>query len=296
MTEQNPVSGQGYVPAFLDLVDVVARLRAPDGCPWDREQTHESVARNITEEAAETVDAIEAGDLDGLKEELGDLLLQVLLQSQIAVEAGEFDLKDVMNGIAAKLVRRHPHVFGIEAALDAMELTPEKRKVFEQKAQGVDSPEEVLDLWDSIKLLEREQIEDRPGLLDSVPRALPALMQAQDISRKAISAGFDWTGSDAVWHQFDLELDEFRAEVRGSRRAAEEFGDVLFTLVNVGIKEGIDAESALRGTVNRFRQRWALMEGYASGEGGEISDYPVEKQEAFWQRAKDEIARTSGGV
>ncbi|MCL2632707.1 MAG: nucleoside triphosphate pyrophosphohydrolase [Coriobacteriia bacterium] len=309
--------------AFLSLVEIVARLRAPDGCPWDREQTHESIARNITEEAAETVDAIESGDLRGLREELGDLLLQVVLQSQIAIEADEFTLTEVIQGIADKLTRRHPHVFGVEAALDAMNLSPEKRQAFAAQAATAKSAEAVLDLWDNIKLLEREldwvqsdpgevgetdfdggegscdqptsrpadqpRSSQHPSLLDSVPNALPALMQAQDISRKAISAGFDWSDVEAVWQQVEAEVSEFRAENPSSEAAADEFGDILFSLVNVGLKHGIDAESALRGTVRRFRQRWAIMEKYAHEANRELSSYTLEQQEQFWQQAKLEL-------
>ncbi|MDR0459451.1 MAG: nucleoside triphosphate pyrophosphohydrolase, partial [Coriobacteriales bacterium] len=223
--------------SFLELVEVVARLRAPDGCPWDRQQTHASVARNITEEAAEVVDAIERENLTDLREELGDLLLQVLLQSQMASEADEFTLAQVIDGITRKLVRRHPHVFGTTAALDAAELTQAARQHLEEQIQAAASPEAVLELWDNIKLIERQQKnqdQKAPSTLDSVPNALPALMQAQDISRKAISVGFDWAGVEEVWQQLASEISEFQAEPSGSPAAADEFGDMLFSLVNIG--------------------------------------------------------------
>ncbi|MCL2136535.1 MAG: nucleoside triphosphate pyrophosphohydrolase [Coriobacteriia bacterium] len=288
--EEDSQTDQGLAAAFLQLVGIVARLRDVDGCPWDREQTHESVARNIPEEAAETVDAIESGDLDSLKEELGDLLLQVVLQSQIALEAEEFTLADVIDEIAKKLVRRHPHVFGVEASLEAMDLKPEERQFLADQAQSVENPLDVLELWDNIKLLEHAQAGQSRGLLDSVPKALPALMQAQDISRKAISQGFDWPDVSAVWSQVYAEIDEYKSEPSGSPKAQEEYGDVLFSLVNVALKEGIDAESALRGTINRFRMRWAIMEAYAANEGKELSGYSVTEQEALWQKAKQDIA------
>jgi tetrapyrrole methylase family protein/MazG family protein len=280
---------------FEDLVGIVARLRAPDGCPWDREQTHASVARNITEEAAEAVDAIERGDLPDLCEELGDVLLQVLLQAQIADEAGEFTLAEVIDGIAAKLVRRHPHVFGAAAALAASDLSPGQRQAFEQDVAAATDAQAVLALWDKLKLLERAShaAEKPTSLLDSVPTALPALMQAQDVSAKAISAGFDWGGIDEVWQQLADEAGEFKAEARGSQAAADEFGDILFTMVNVALKEGIDAESALRGTVRRFRRRWAIMEAHASLEGQELAGLGADRLERLWQEAKQELGRHS---
>ncbi|MDR2956807.1 MAG: nucleoside triphosphate pyrophosphohydrolase [Coriobacteriales bacterium] len=311
--QDTPVNSAALVGAFANLVDIVARLRAPDGCPWDREQTHASVARNITEEAAEVVDAIECNDLSSLREELGDLLLQVLLQSQIAHEAGEFTLNEVINGIAEKLVRRHPHVFGSEAALQATSLSPEARQAFEQRISEADNPEAVLKLWDSIKIIEREQLAgDRqraskqpasnenlgsqpPSILDSVPNSLPALMQAQDVSRKAISVGFDWGSLEDVWNQAYSEIAEYRAEATGSLKAADEFGDILFSLVNVGLRAGIDAESALRSTIRRFRLRWAIMDRYAHNEGRELSSYSLDQLEVFWQRAKSELATNEPG-
>ena len=300
--------------AFIVLVQTVAKLRAPDGCPWDREQTHLSIARNVTEEAAEVVDAIETENLPGMVEELGDLLLQVLLQSQIAYEADEFALIDVTKSITDKLVRRHPHVFGIEAALDAMSLSDEKREALAALAAGAESAEAVLELWDNIKLLEREAGNTysesgdgdgcggsnsttttngapapAPSLLDSVPNALPALMQAQDISRKAIAVGFDFDGIEGVWRQVEAEIAEFKAEASGSDKAADEMGDVIFSIVNVALKSGIDAESALRSSVRRFRQRWAIMERYARQEQSELSGYSTEQLEQLWQQAKQEL-------
>jgi len=290
---------------FGELVRIIARLRAPDGCPWDRQQTHASLTRYITEEAAEAVDAIECDDLASLKEELGDLLLQVLLQAQIASEAAEFSLAEVIDGIARKLLRRHPHVFGSDVALAASGLSAEERKTLEAQIAAADSPEAVLKLWDNIKLLEKGHPASHPAshladpaspavrppsLLAGVPSALPALMQAQDISRKAISVGFDWGSVEAVWQQVESELGEFKAEASGSTAAADEFGDVLFSLVNVALKEGIDAESALRGTIRRFRLRWAIMENHAFTAGRELSSYPTAELERLWQQAKQDLS------
>ena len=182
-------------PAFDQFVATISALRAPDGCPWDREQTHSSIAHNMIEEAYEAVDAIEAGDVTHMREELGDVLLQVVLQSQIAADAGEFDIEDVAADVDAKMVRRHPHVFGDEAAAGASE---------------------VLNLWDKVKLQEKQAAdqaggesgnEPPVGLLDGVPVSFPALMQAQKISRKAAAAGFEWETLEDVWCQVQSERD-----------------------------------------------------------------------------------------
>jgi tetrapyrrole methylase family protein/MazG family protein len=310
---------------FETLVETIARLRAPGGCPWDREQTHASIARNMIEEAYEAVDAIERGDPADLREELGDVLLQVVLQSQMASEEGAFTISDVITDINEKMIRRHPHVFGDEAAFAAAHLTEDQI----ERIKATRTPGQVLDLWDQIKLVEKQRKAERrqanaektaagkavttdavsatpgtaipgtatatpgeaaviEGLLDGVPQALPALMQAQDISRKAVSAGFEWPDVASVWAQVASEIEEYRAEEQGSIAASEEFGDVLFSLVNVARKEGIDAESALRSTCRKFRERWAIMEQNAQMAGKHISEYSVDELEEFWAAAKKE--------
>jgi tetrapyrrole methylase family protein/MazG family protein len=305
---------------FETLVETIARLRAPDGCPWDREQTHASIARNMIEEAYEAVDAIERDDPTDLREELGDVLLQVVLQSQMASEEGIFTINDVIADINEKMIRRHPHVFGDEAAFAAAHLTTEQI----ERIKATQTPGQVLDLWDQIKLVEKQRKAEHrqtkdgtmaagkaviadtvsaapgtatatsseaaavEGLLDGVPQALPALMQAQDISRKAVSAGFEWPDVASVWAQVASEIEEYRAEERGSIAASEEFGDVLFSLVNVARKEGIDAESALRSTCRKFRERWAIMEENARMANKHISEYAVDELEELWTAAKEE--------
>ena len=251
------------------LVETIWRLRQPDGCPWDRKQTHESIAKNMIEEAYEAVDCIEAGDTAHLREELGDVLMQVVLHAQIAVDAGEFTLADVAHDINEKLIRRHPHVFG------------------EARAQTAD---EVLGIWDSVKLAERKD-EPAKGLLDSVPTSLPALMQAQKVSRKAAAAGFEWETVDDVWDKVAEEKAEFEAEPKGSEARELEFGDLLFALVNVARKEGIDAESALRASTNKFRERWGAMEREAFRRGVAIEDLSTAEQNELWDEAK---ARQAG--
>lgn len=268
----------GAHPAFDALVRTIWRLRQPDGCPWDREQTHLSIAKNMIEEAYEAVDAIEGSQTRHLEEELGDVLMQVVLQSQIAADAGEFDVDDVCRGINEKLVRRHPHVFG-----DA-----------DAGAPQASTTDDVLGIWDQVKLGEHraagaqaEQEGAAPeGLLDGVPVQMPALMQAQKISRKAAAAGFEWDTVDAVWEQVSSEISEFNQAPRGSAEAEMEFGDILFALVNVARREHIDAESALRASCAKFRRRWAYMEQVAREGGRDIADVPNEEQEALWAAAK----------
>lgn len=256
---------------FAAFVDTIAALRAPGGCPWDREQTHESIARNMIEEAYEAVDAIEQHDAAHLREELGDVLLQVVLQSQIAADAGEFTVADVCRDVNQKMIRRHPHVFGDEAAASA---------------------EEVLSIWDNVKLAEKSAADaqaDAPkGLLDGVPVSFPALLQAYKISRKAVAAGFEWESVEDVWAKVEEEIAEFKQACReGSAQEKEfEFGDVLFSLVNVARKEGIDAETALRASCRKFRKRWAFMEGAAWGQGMRIEDMGMEELQQLWDQAK----------
>lgn len=256
---------------FSAFVDTIAALRAPDGCPWDREQTHESIAHNMIEEAYEAVDAIEQHDVSHLREELGDVLLQVVLQSQIAADAGEFTVADVCHDVNEKMIRRHPHVFGTDT--------------------HAGSSSEVLDIWDSVKLAEKNagDAQDEPqGLLDSVPSSFPSLMQASKISRKAVSAGFEWDTVDDVWVKVEEELAEFKQACAEGNAAEKEmeFGDVLFSLVNVARKLGIDPESALRATCRKFRDRWSFMEGAAWAQGMNIEDMPMDELQELWDLAK----------
>ncbi len=256
------------------LVETIWRLRQPDGCPWDRKQTHASIAKNMVEEAYEAVDCIEANDAEHLCEELGDVLMQVLLHAQIAADAGEFTIDDVARGLNEKLIRRHPHVFGEhDAASDA---------------------DEVLGIWDAVKLAEKAgrdaqaaQANERPaGLLDGVPRALPALMEAQKVSRKAAAVGFEWDTVDDVWDQVASEREEFEREAPGSDERELEFGDMLFAMVNVARKEGIDAESALRASTAKFRRRWEAVENLAQEGGSSVEDLSTEGLNRLWNQVK----------
>ena len=271
-------------PAFDSFVNTIAALRAPDrGCPWNRAQTHESLGDYLIEEAYEALDAIEEGDSGHLREELGDVLLQVVLHSQIAADAKEFTIDDVCATINEKMVRRHPHVFGTARAENA---------------------NEVADLWEQVKLAEKTACDDAgKHLLDDVPTHFPALLQEQKISRKAVAAGFEWETLDDVWAKVAEEREELdeayaatpktpdgkvlRDEAPESARAVElEFGDLLFALVNVARKMGIDAEGALRASNAKFRRRFARIEEAAWEQGLEVEDLSLDKMEAAWQAAK----------
>lgn len=257
------------------LVEIIWRLRQPDGCPWDRKQTHASIAKNMIEEAYEAVDCIEADDAAHLREELGDVLMQVVLHAQIAADAGAFTMADIARDINEKLIRRHPHVFG-------------------STASQASSADDVLAIWDSVKLAEKgakdegavESGERPEGLLDGVPHALPALMQAQKVSRKAAAVGFEWETTAAVWDKVAEERAEFEAEPAGSEARELEFGDMLFALVNVARREGVDAESALRASTAKFRARWSAMEDAAYRQGRRIEDFSTEELNELWGRVK----------
>ena len=279
--------------AFAAFADTIAALRAPDGCPWDREQTHDSIAHNMIEEAYEAVDAIEKRDLKHLREELGDVLLQVVLQSQIAADAKEFDVADVCQDVNEKMIRRHPHVFGSAHASSANEVLDiwDKVKIGERNAANEGllnnaANEGLLDNAANEGLLDKEAKPE--GLLDSVPVSFPALMQASKISRKAVSAGFEWDTVDDVWAKVEEEIAEFKqACAEGDPASKElEFGDVLFTLVNVARKEKIDPETALRATCRKFRDRWAFMEGAAWALGKHIEDLSMDELQELWDQAK----------
>lgn len=278
----NREGAPGAHPALDELVQIIWRLRQPDGCPWDREQTHASIAKNLVEEAYETLDCIEDTSqvkARHLSEELGDVLMQVVLQSQIASDNGEFTIDDVAEGVSTKLIRRHPHVFGDLTAANARD---------------------VLNLWDKVKLAEHandaaqatEAGVKREGLLDSVPNALPALMMCQKISRKAVAAGFDWESLEGVWDQVYSEIAEFRDAEPNSSQAEMEFGDILFSLVNIARWCHIDAESALRASCAKFRARWSDMEEAAWAQGTTVEALSRDEQETLWVEAKQKEMRS----
>ena len=271
---------------FQKLTDLMAALRAPNGCPWDRKQTHESLKPYLLEEAYEVLETIDHQDRRKLAEELGDVLLQVLFHSQIATEAGTFTIDDVLDRLSDKLVRRHPHVF----------------------PNGAEDPiptnaDQVLAKWEDIKRVER-QAEGRPeSVLEGVPQTLPALLRAYQIQARASRVGFDWSrdeaGFDQVLSKIEEEIRELRIALRqpssGNEKQREieaEFGDVLFSLVNLARFIKVNPEDALRQTVNRFIRRFQYIERHAAESGRAVSDLSVDEMNRLWEAAKREPPRT----
>ena len=248
------------VERLAALVAVVRHLRSADGCPWDREQTHASLRATLLEEAYEVLEAIDEASMSKLREELGDLLLQVLMQASIAAEEAAFDLGDVADTIREKLVRRHPHVFGTTV---------------------VSGADEVVRNWEALKAAEY----GRESALDGVQRSLPALQWAWSLQKRAANVGFDWPDVEGALEKVREELDELRQAPTPEAREAE-FGDLLFTLVNVGRKLGINPEDALRGTSGRFEARFRMMEGQARADGRALRDLPIEELDSYWEAAK----------
>lgn len=269
----------GAGTSFEAFQEVVARLRAPDGCPWDRAQTHASLRNHLLEETYEALTALDAEDPAKMAEEFGDLLLQIVLHAQIAFEEGEFSMGDVIRGIYEKIIRRHPHVFG---------------------NIQVDGVERVLLNWERLKEKERQHNgEGEKGLLDSVPLTLPALLQAQEYQERAARVGFDWPEIDGVLDKIREEIEEIRAAENPEHLAAE-LGDLFFALVNLARWKKVDAESALRGTNLRFKQRFGFIESGARSQGRALADLSLEEMEALWQEGKQEQKsgreQTQGGA
>ena len=246
------------------LVDVMRTLREPGGCPWDREQTHASIRSNMIEEVYEYLEAVDAEDTEGMREELGDILMQIVFHARMAEEAGHFDLQDVIDEVVDKLIRRHPHVFG------------------ETKVTGSD---EVLVNWEAIKKTEKTE---RKHVLDGVTQGLPALLRAYKLQSKAAKVGFDWPDVKGVWDKVQEELVELQdALASGDRAAAEnELGDVLFALVNYARHQKIEPEVALNGTNNRFAKRFAHVESCVEESGKAWQDFSLDELDQFWDEAK----------
>lgn len=262
------VDEQGETAAELQRsAAIMAYLRGPKGCPWDREQTFDSIKRHTLEETYEVFDAIERRDWPALKDELGDLLLQVLFYAQMAEDAGHFDLKDVAENLNAKLLRRHPHVFGDVVAADA---------------------DAVVSTWEQVKQQERAAKAETPvSLMNEVPRTMPAVMEAQKIGSKAAKIGFDWPDASGLFAKMDEELAELMVEVEMGRKEAvdEEFGDLMFTAVNLARHLKVDAEGSLRAANAKFRRRFAAMEEIAGGRDA-MEGRSIESLEELWQAAK----------
>ena len=248
--------------ATARLIEVMNRLRKE--CPWDREQTIHSLRNNTIEETFELVDAITDNDMEGIKEELGDLFLHIVFYSKIAEEQGAFDLADVANAVCDKLIYRHPHVYGDVLA---------------------ESPEEVKQNWEALKLRKKAR---KSGVLGGVPRSLPAMVKAFRISEKAAAVGFDWSSADEVWGKVHEEIAEVEAEIQSGdkERLEAEFGDLFFALINACRKSGIDPENALEATNKKFIRRFNHIEKRVAEQDKMVSEVPLEELEAYWQEAK----------
>ena len=269
MTTQNALT------ALHQLIEVVAKLRSPDGgCPWDLAQTPQTLIPYVLEEAYEVVDALRQGDPEAIADELGDLLLQVVLQAQIASESGQFDLTTVTEKITEKLIRRHPHVFG-EAIVETVE--------------------QVKQNWEQIKAEEKTSEAERSlsDRLSRYARSMPPITAAMKISSKAAAVGFEWENVEGVWAKFREELGEFEQALREETKAQQqaELGDLLFTVINLGRWYKLDPDAALQGTNQRFVQRFSQLEQALDSKA--IADYSLEELEQFWQQAKAKLAKSA---
>lgn len=246
-----------------DLVAIMDRLRDVNGCPWDLKQTHETLKPYLIEESYEVVEAIESGDPQFLKEELGDLLFQIVFHCRMAKERGEFSLEDVIANVSEKMVRRHPHVFSNDNAGNA---------------------EEVLQKWERIKNAEKR----RDSILDGVPKQLPTLIRAKRLQERAARVGFDWPHSEDVWKKVEEEWEELQQarRHRGREGVEEEMGDIFFALVNLGRFTGVDADDALRKTIDKFMYRFGEIEKELKSRGKDITDSTLEEMDEIWLKAK----------
>ena len=258
---------------FNDLVDIMARLRSENGCPWDRQQTTHSLLPYLVEESCEFIDAAQDGDKEHMCEELGDVLLQVVFHAQVMKESGDFTVDDVVQGICEKMVRRHPHVFG-----DA----------HVENAAGVSRQ------WDKIKSSEKNNLKTAGGsVMDKVSKSMPPLARAQDIIRRAARVGFDWDAREPVFEKAQEEFTEFRAEMqaaspenRNVERMEDEFGDIMFSLVNVARHCGFNAALALERANSKFERRFRVVEQMARDQGKEMKDVGLEGLQQMWKQAK----------
>ncbi len=250
--------------SFQKLVDIMTRLRSEDGCPWDRVQTSETLKPYLIEETYELIEAIDETDPVKIKEELGDLLLQIVFHAQIAKDKEEFDINDVIEGISSKMVSRHPHVFG---------------------AAKFETPEDVTKQWQDRK---KEEGKFKESALEGVPKELPSLLRAHHLQSRAAKVGFDWEKVEDVFGKLDEELKEFKValEKKDKKEIEDELGDIFFVLVNISRFVGVNAEEALRKTISKFISRFRYIEMKAADEGRQLSDMPLEEMDALWDEAK----------
>jgi ATP diphosphatase len=269
-----PPAGTTPGDAFASLVELMRILRAPGGCPWDREQTLESLKPFVLEEAHEVVDAIERGDLDELRGEIGDLVFEGVFLAQLTADAGHFSIVEALNAVRAKLVRRHPHVFAPDAG-----------------TADVTTPQAVKGKWEEIKASERAASgKARESLFDGIPKTLPALLGAYEISTRAASVGFDWSEAGAVLEKLDEEIRELRETLPGGERARieDELGDMLFVIANLARKLGLEPEAALRGANRKFMRRFGAMQARLGDDGLTLGEATLDQMEAAWQAIKRE--------
>jgi tetrapyrrole methylase family protein / MazG family protein len=259
-------TGNDQDNVFRKLVELMAALRGPEGCPWDRKQTPESLKPFLVEECYEVIDALDEGNPDKVKEELGDLLFQVIFHARIAEEAGHFSIRDVITAIHEKMIRRHPHVFGDE------KLATDK---------------EVLANWEEIKKKEKAH-KDRRSVLEGVPKELPSLLRAHRLQERAARVGFDWNHLNEALPKLDEEIAEFKESLKSedAGKIEEELGDVFFMLVNISRFLGVNPDDALRKTISKFIHRFRYIEEHAENEGKSLNDMTLDEMEKLWQEAK----------
>ena len=266
----DPTGGADAGREFQALVDIMRRLRGPDGCAWDREQTLESLRGFVLEETYEVLDAIDSGNHEALRGEIGDLIFEGVFLAQVEADEGRFTVADALRAITEKLIRRHPHVFGEQAA------SPTSGQVVEQ--------------WEQIKAREQKDAGERRSLLRGLPRALPSLLKAHEIGTRVAAVRFDWTGTGDVLDKIDEEVAELRQAVtaEGPARAEEEMGDLLFSIAQLARKLGIEPESALRKANDKFSARFEKLEHAFESRGESVHEATLEQMEAEWQRVKKE--------
>ena len=254
--------------SFDQLINIVAKLRSPGGCPWDREQTRESLKPFLVEEFYELLDALNEDSPEAVKEELGDLLFQIVFQSQLSSEEGRFSINDVVQGISEKLVRRHPHVFG---------------------GRQLKTPEEVAERWQEYK---KNEGKIYSSAIDGVPKSMPALLRASEIQKKATKVGFDWSRIEDVFAKFEEEIKELKEALgrKEYREIEEELGDIFFVLVRIANFLNVNPENSLIRTINKFSQRFAHIEQEAQRQGRKLNDMTLEEMDILWNDAKRKLS------
>ncbi len=249
---------------FEELIKIVEKLRGPEGCPWDKEQTRESLKPFLIEELYELLDALDENNSEGIKEELGDMLFQIVLHCQLSKEQGLFDINDVIENITRKMIRRHPHVFG---------------------SKNFKTPNEVMTWWEEHK---KKEGKSKESVIEGIPKTLPALLKAQKIQRKASRVGFDWEKIEDIFKKLDEEINEFKCALdkKNQKEIEDELGDIFFVLVRISNFVGVNPEDALRKTTGKFIQRFRHIEIKASEQGKKLSDMTLEEMDALWEEAK----------